>query len=94
MTSLLIVAGVLVLSFALRTSHLRFIRKAGALGVLAATFLAFTFSPTASRSALSGGCSGSSCRGSSSLPGSGGSACPSGRSWSARRLRDTRASPS
>ena len=43
MTNLLIVAGVLVLSFALRTSHLRVIRKAGALGVLGATFLAFYF---------------------------------------------------
>ena len=43
MTNLLIFAGVLVLSFALRTSHLRVIRKAGALGVLGATFLAFYF---------------------------------------------------
>lgn len=43
MTNLLIVAGVLVLSFALRTSGLRILRKVGALGVLGATFLAFYF---------------------------------------------------
>mgnify|MGYP001386823027 CR=1 FL=1 len=41
MTEILIVLGVLVFSFALRTCHSRFLRKAGALGVLAATFLAF-----------------------------------------------------
>lgn len=43
MTDLLIVAGVLVLSFALRTSRLRVLRKLGALGILGATFLAFYF---------------------------------------------------
>jgi hypothetical protein len=43
MTNLLIVAGVLVLSFALRTSGLRILRKVGALGILGATFLAFFF---------------------------------------------------
>lgn len=43
MTDLLIVAGVLVLSFALRTSRVRLLRKAGALGILGATFLAFYF---------------------------------------------------
>jgi hypothetical protein len=41
MTDLLIVAGVLLLSFALRTSRRRLFRKAGALGILASTFLAF-----------------------------------------------------
>lgn len=41
MAEILIVLGVLVLSFGLRTFQSRLLRKAGALGVLAATFLAF-----------------------------------------------------
>jgi len=41
MAEILIVLGVLVLSFALRTFQSRLLRKAGALGVLGATFLAF-----------------------------------------------------
>lgn len=41
MTEILIVLGVLALSFALHTFQSRLLRKAGALGVLAATFLAF-----------------------------------------------------
>ncbi len=41
MTDLLIVLGVLVLSFALRSFRSRVLRKAGALGILASTFLAF-----------------------------------------------------
>lgn len=41
MTELLIVGGVLAFSFALRSSRRRLVRKAGALGILASTFLAF-----------------------------------------------------
>lgn len=44
MTQLFIVLGVLVLSFALRSFQVRFLGKLGALGILAATFLAFYFS--------------------------------------------------
>lgn len=41
MNDLLIVAGVLLLALALRTSRRRLVRKAGAVGILTATFLAF-----------------------------------------------------
>jgi hypothetical protein len=44
MTQVFIVLGVLVLSFALRSFQVRFLGKLGALGILAATFLAFYFS--------------------------------------------------
>lgn len=43
MTELFIVLGVLVASFALRTFHIRILGKLGALGILAASFLAIYF---------------------------------------------------
>lgn len=43
MTELFIILGVVVLSFALRSFSNRFLRKLGALGILAATFLVFYF---------------------------------------------------
>jgi len=54
MFELLVIFGVLVFSFALRTFRHRYIRKLGALGILAATFLAFYF-PTDSIAAGVGG---------------------------------------
>lgn len=43
MTEIFIVLGVVVLSVALRSFRIRFVRKLGALGILAATFLFFFF---------------------------------------------------
>lgn len=43
MTQLLIILGVVVLSFALRSFRVRFLGKLGAIGLLVATFLAFYF---------------------------------------------------
>jgi hypothetical protein len=54
MTEILIVLGVVVFSFALRSFSIRVLRKVGALGILAATFLAFYF-PTGSISSGVGG---------------------------------------
>ncbi len=54
MTQLFIVLGVVVLSFALRSFRVRIFRKVGAVGLLAATFLAFYF-PTGSIAAGVGG---------------------------------------
>lgn len=54
MTEIFIVLGVLFLSFALRSFPNRVLRKLGALGILAATFLAFYF-PTGSIVAGVGG---------------------------------------
>jgi hypothetical protein len=54
MSELLIVLGVIVFSFALRSFRARFLGKLGALGLLAATFLAF-YLPTGSIAAGVGG---------------------------------------
>ncbi|MDF1860700.1 MAG: hypothetical protein P1U87_10835 [Verrucomicrobiales bacterium] len=54
MTELLIIIGVVVFSFALRSFRNRWVRKLGALGLLAATFLAF-YLPTGSIAAGVGG---------------------------------------
>ena len=54
MSELLIVLGVIVFSFALRSFRARLLRKLGALGLLAATFLAF-YLPTGSIAAGVGG---------------------------------------
>lgn len=43
MTEIFIVLGVVVLSFALRSTSIRFVRKLGSLGILAATFLFFYY---------------------------------------------------
>ena len=43
MTEVFIVLGVVVLSFALRSTRLRLVRKLGSLGILAATFLFFYY---------------------------------------------------
>ena len=54
MTELFIILGVLALSFALRSFQNKVLRKLGAIGVLAATFLAF-YLPTGSLIAGYGG---------------------------------------
>lgn len=54
MSELFIVLGVIILSFALRSFRIRFLRKVGAIGLLSATFLAFYF-PTGSIAAGVGG---------------------------------------
>lgn len=54
MTEIFIVLGVVVLSCALRSFRNRFVRKLGAVGILAATFLVFYF-PTSSIAAGVGG---------------------------------------